>query len=417
MKRAATVFFTVFAALQSLRNAIAQSACDAPDLPLAGTRVVDVATEPALQTAIHDLRAGDTILIADGSYDLTSSLYVNGKDDVTIRGKSGCSRVVLVGKGMDTPRADVPFGIWSNSRNTTIAHLTIRDTWSNTILFNSGAQSPHVYDVKLLNAGSQFIKSNPTDAARGIGVDNGLIEYSWFEYTDGPPGDHGGGAGYTNGISAHATANWIIRGNVFRNFHTPDSARYLWNPAVLIWNHSVNTVTERNTFVNVDRSVAYGLQLKPPGNDHSGGTIRNNFVYLKPDMMSATRKASSDGSIIILDSPNTKVYHNTVLANSNILYSIEFRFSTTTNAEARNNLTDLPIHVRDGARVTASGNLATAAPEMFMDPASGNLHLRETATAAIDQAPFLSQVVEDFDGQSRPQGSAYDIGADEFANH
>jgi hypothetical protein len=132
-------------------------------------------------------------------------------------------------------------------------------------------------------------------------------------------------------------------------------------------------------------------------------------------MMSATRQASSDGSIIVVDSPNTKVYHNTVLANSNILYSIEFRFSTTTNAEARNNLTDLPIHVRDGARVTQSGNLSTATPEMFVDPASENLHLRGTATAAIDQAPFLPEVVDDFDAQSRPQGSAYDIGADEFA--
>ncbi len=414
MKYAAVVVFTSIASFQSVGIGFAQTACNAPQLPLAGTRIVNVATPPALQAAINNLQPGDTILLADGTYDLTSTLYVNGKDNVTIRGSSGCTGVVLVGKGMNTFSADVPFGIWSNSRNTTIAHLTIRDTWDNTIIFNSGAQAPHIYSVKLLNAGSQFIKSNPTDIAMGIGVNNGLVEYSWLEYTNGPPADHGVGAGYTNGISAHAADDWIIRGNVFKNFHAPDSAAYLWNPAVLMWNHSRNTVTERNTFINVDRSIAYGLQLNPPGNDHSGGTIRNNFVYLQPGLMSAARKAGSDGTIIVWDSPNTKVYHNTVLANANIFYSIEFRFNTTTNGEARNNLADLPIHLRDGAAVTESGNLEAATPGMFVAPASANLHLQGTATAAIDQAPFLAAVVDDFDGDARPQGPAYDIGADEF---
>ena len=65
----------------------------------------------------------------------------------------------------------VLFGVWSNSLNTTIAHPTIRDTYDNSIIFNAGAQSPHVYSVKLLNAGSQFIKSNPTwpDRSRQMG--------------------------------------------------------------------------------------------------------------------------------------------------------------------------------------------------------------------------------------------------------
>ena len=44
---------------------------------------------------------------------------------MTIRGAFGCADVVLVGKGMDNPSyGNVPVGIWSNSRNTTIAHLT-----------------------------------------------------------------------------------------------------------------------------------------------------------------------------------------------------------------------------------------------------------------------------------------------------
>jgi len=358
------------------------SACNAPPLQLTGTRIVNVSTEAQLQSAVANAQTGDTIVLANGTYNLTNTLYLNSKNDVTIRGSSGCDDVVLVGKGMDNANyGNVLFGIWSNALNTTIAHLTICDTYDNAIIFNSGAQSPHVYSVKLLNAGSQFIKSNPTDPTNGIGVKNGVIEYAWMEYTAGPPAtNHGAGVGYTNGISAHAVDNWIIRNNMFKNFHTPDSSAYLWNPAILMWHHSQNTITEKNTFINVDRAIAYGLTRQTTGTDHSGGTIRHNFIYLQPSLMSVSRKASSDGAIIVWDSPNTKVYHNTIITNGNVVKAIEFRF-VTTGGEARNNLTDAPIGSRDGATFTQTGtsNITSATtlplPSLTPAPASENLPL------------------------------------------
>jgi Big-like domain-containing protein/BACON domain-containing protein len=397
-------------------SAAGTAACNAPPLPITGTRIINVSTESQLQTAVANAQTGDTIVLADGTYVLTSTLYLNNKQNVTIRGTAGCDGVALVGKGMDNASyGNVLFGIWSNSLNSTIAHLTIRDTYDNLLVFNPGAQSPHVYSVRLLNAGSQFIKANPTDAPNGVGVDNGIVEYSWMEYTSGPPAtNHGSGIGYTNGISAHAADGWIIRKNMFKNFHTPDSAAYLWNPAVLMWNHSANTLTEQNTFINVDRAIAYGLTDQASGYDHQGGTIRNNFVYMAPGLFSAGRTAGSDGQIIVWDSPGTMVYHNTVLTSANVASAIEFRFAGTTGGEVRNNLADARINFRDGATATVSGNLLTATSGMFVNPAAGDLHLLSTATAAIDKAPALAAVINDFDGDSRPQGSAYDIGADEF---
>src|SRR2546425_8451420 len=310
------------ALLVTLCVANAASPGNAPPLPITGTRIVNVASDPQLQTAIGNLQNGDTLLLADGTYNLTASLYINGWHNITIRGTAGSTNVVLAGKGMDNANhGGVPFGIWSNGTNTTIAHLTIRDTWDNEIIFNAGAQSPLVYCVRLLNAGSQFIKSNPTDVTSGLGVNNGVVEYCWFEYTGSPPGDHGSGVGYFNGISAHAAQNWIIRGNLFKNLHNPDSAAYLWNPAVLFWRHSVNTITEQNTFLNVDRAVAYGLDNTTPYLDHAGGAIRNNFVCLTSGLMSASRKAGSDGSIIAWNSPGTQIDHNSVLLNSNEFYA------------------------------------------------------------------------------------------------
>jgi hypothetical protein len=389
---------------------------NAPPLPLTGARIVNVSTEPQLQTAMTNLQSGDTILLADGTYNLTSSLYIK-RNNVTIRGAAGSTNVVLIGKGMDnTNYGNAPFGIWSNSTNTTIAHLTIRDTYDNEIIFNPGAQSPLVYCVRLLNAGSQFVKSNPTDANAGMGVNNGIVEYSWFEYTGSPPGDHGTGVGYFNGISAHAAQNWIIRGNLFKNLHNPDTAAYLWNPAVLFWRHSVNTITEQNIFVNVDRAIAYGLDNTTPYFDHAGGLIRNNFVYLAPGLMSASRKASSDGSIIAWNSPGTLIDNNSVLLNSNEFYIVELRFATTTNGAARNNLGDAPIHLRDSASATVTGNLLTAGPGFFVNPSAGDLHLLSLATNAIDKASSLATVTNDIDGDVRPKGARPDIGADEFTS-
>src|SRR5258708_27002811 len=102
--------------------------------------------------------------------------------------------------------------------------------------------------------------------ARPFGPEEGNC---WFEYTGSPPGDHGTGVGYFNGISAHAAQNWIIRGNLFKNLHNPDGTAYDWNPAVLFWRHSVNTITEQNAFVNVDRAIAFGLDNSTPFPEHA----------------------------------------------------------------------------------------------------------------------------------------------------
>ena len=251
----------------------------------------------------------------------------------------------------------------------------------------------------------------------GIGVDNGVVEYCRIEYTNSPPAaaSHAGGAGYFNGISAHAADNWTFRNNLFRNLHNPDSSSYWWNPAVLFWNHSQNTVTENNTFINTDRAIAYGL-TDIAGSDHTGGIIRNNFIYLAPGLMSASRKADSDAQIIVWDSPSTGVFHNTVLTNSNVNLSIEFRFGTS-GAEAGNNLADAPIGTRNGGTYAQGGNYLSAATAMFVDPASGNLHLLDTASTranVIDRVAALAAVPTDIDGEARPNGTAADIGADEF---
>src|SRR5215510_12337497 len=152
-------------------------ACNAPTLSITGS-VVQVSTEAQLQNAVSNLQPGTTILIANGTYNLSRTLLVNNVNNVTIRGASGCDGVVLVGQGMTNPNfGAVPDSIWSNSSNTVIAHLTVRDVYRHPIILNPGAQRPHIYSVRLKNGGEQLIKGNPTSLAQE-GINDGIVEYS-----------------------------------------------------------------------------------------------------------------------------------------------------------------------------------------------------------------------------------------------
>jgi hypothetical protein len=381
-----------------------RSSSPAPPLPPPAGVVVTVSTDAELQAAVRQLRSNTTIVIAAGTYRLTSTLRVGAAGgtliDVGIRGATGNrDDVVLQGTGM-TPVNDggVPFGIWSGGdvRGLLIANLTIRDVHFHPLIFNAGTESPRVYNVRLVDAGEQFIKSNPDGG--GGGVDNGIVEYSAFEYTT-TSRDH-----YTNGVDVHTGANWIIRHNLFRNITAPRGQ--LAGPAILMWNSSSNTRTEGNTFVNCSRGVSYGLVDQSGRFDHSGGIIRNNFFY---------RSGSQPGDVAIhvADSPGTAVVHNTIFLSGTYETPIEYRFAGSTGVVIRNNLLDGNVWRRDGARGTEENNV-TATAGMFVNAPGADLHLVPSARGAIDRGTALAGVTDDWDGQQRPAGDAPDVGADEY---
>ena len=384
--------------------AVAQAAParPAPPLPAPTGAVVNVSTEAQLQAAMANLRSGTTIVLAPGLYALTRTLYFKGNlVDVGIRGAtSNSDDVVLRGPGMrQSNHGGVPFGVWTGDGvdGITIANLTIRDLYFHPIIFNAGTSRPHVYNVHLIEAGEQFIKSNPDSS--GGGVDDGVVEYSILEYTTTARNS------YTNGVDVHTGDNWIIRHNLFRNLVPPNN-NGLAGPAVLMWNHSTNTLTEGNTFVNCSRGISYGL-IERAGHDHTGDVIRNNIFY---------RAASQPGDvgIHVADSPGTEVLNNTVVMSGTYPFAIEYRYVGSSGTVLTNNLHDGVILAREGATGSEQHNVGTANASMFVDLSNADLHLAASAGAAIDQGMLLAGVLTDWDGELRPSGSGYDVGADEF---
>jgi hypothetical protein len=383
------------------RAALALSPDSVPALPSPSGTVINVSTVAALQAAVSAVSSNQTIVIASGTYNLTSTLWVNGsKANVTIRGATNNrDDVVLVGQGMGVSSGTVPFGIWAGSgvTNLTIANLTIRNIYQHPIMLNPGTQSPRIYNVRLVDGGEQLLKANPDGS--GGGVDNGIVEYSVFEYTNTAP------SYYTNAVDVHTGRDWIIRHNLFRRIRAPQGQ--LAGPAVLMWNGSTGTVVEGNTFIDNHRDISLGLIERTP-NDHTGGIIRNNFIARSPG-------SGGDVPIAVFDSPSTKVVHNTIWTNGQYPNAVETRFAHTTGVSVINNLSDRGLQNRDGAASSAIGNVWTAASNWFVNANGGDLHLTAAAVTTINAGVATSDAPADWDGQARPSGGAFDVGADEYA--
>lgn len=377
--------------------------------------VIRVSSESELQRAMRFVGEGSVIVLAPGEYRLTSTLTVT-TNHLTIRGDSNrCDDIVLVGKGMEnaTGSDSVPHGIWTNAIETRVQNLTIRDVYYHAVSVDSSADAPEIYNVRMIDSGEQFVKSNPRGF--GEGVNNGSVKYSVMQYSINPPQtDHGGGTGYTNGIDVHAGKNWLISNNRFENFHTPDSSDNRWNPAVLMWNGAANTIVENNQFVDVDRAIAFGLVNRL--DDHTGGIIRNNMIVMRPNLYSKNRKAGSDAAILVWSSPNTQVLHNTVITHGNINKSIELRFNSS-GSVVRNNLVDAPILDRSKNTFELSGNVQYNGPDIFRKISSADLHLRGAVVGVTGVAPLLLNARKDADGDSRGCGSQFsDVGADDYGS-
>jgi hypothetical protein len=370
-----------------------------PPLPPPAGRVVRVSTEAALQAAVSGIASNTTIVIAAGTYRLSHTLALSGPlSNVGIRGATGNrDDVVLAGPGRDRDNPAVPHGIWvaGDVRGLTIANLTIRDVPYHPICINPGPRSPRIYNVRLVNGGQQLLKVNPN--ADGTGVDDGAVEYSLLEY------EPASRDAYANAIDIHAGARWTIRNNLIRDVRAP-SGQFA-GPAVLVWNHASDTIVEANTFVNCQREIAFGL-IERPLHDHSGGIVRDNFIYRDRSV------EGGDVAIGVSDSPGTRVLHNSILIDSNYPNAIEYRFRGTSGVLIANNLANRAVAERDGASGTVRGNLTTATAAFFVDAAAGDLHLTALAAGALGTGEPFADAGLDWDGEARRPGTV-DLGADQ----
>lgn len=362
---------------------------------------VSVSNASQLQSAVASANSagGNRIIsVADGTYTLSDTLYVNAPN-ISIVGASGNrANVIIQGTGMSSS-ASVGTVIRVAGSGFGLRHVTLQKSKYHLIQIvgEENADAPVIRDCILRDAFEQMIKVS-VGSDPGVTADNGLVENCLFEYTAGIGPQY-----YIGGIDAHGAKNWTVRGNTFRNIASPSGS--VAEFAVHFWNNSANNTVEKNVIIDCDRGIGFGLETRP----NTGGVIRNNMIY-----HSANSHPFADSAIALSESANSKVYNNSVYQANSYPWAIEYRFASTSGIEVSNNLVNKQIVARDGATGTVSNNVTNGASGWFVNAAAGDLHLAATQSSVVDKGKSISGLTDDFDGEARPAGSGIDIGADEF---
>ena len=129
--------------------------------------------------------------------------------------------------------------------------------------------------------------------------------------------------------------------------------------------------------------------------EHTNGTMRNNIIA-----------SCSDAGIYLNRSKGTKLLFNTIIGTN----GIDFRFATTTGIAVGNVLAG-SIHPRDGGTFTGTDNLenVTSFATWYQAPATGDLRKKGDLSSLLGKSAARSDVVDDY--CLRPRKASWDLGA------
>jgi len=378
-----------------------------------------------LEEAIHDAVSGDTVEVAPDQFQLCDVIYINNKDNLTIKGKT--SKPTIFGN-LDANK-EVMFEVY-NSSNLTIENLSLTDTYSHCVHITGESNNFILKDLNMKNAYEGHVKINLT-SGNGPFSDNGIIENCDIGY-DFPPNSNDFHGTDIYGINISGVQGTIVRDCTFKNIKHPDYNPQ--NPATPIgWGiyskgNAQDTVIENNILENCGIAISFGNGGCDNGcpcrnNDctyeHRGGIIRNNVV-----------DNTLEYAIEINNSIDYKIYNNTLWSTMNPFggdTTIDIIFcNNDSGSSIANNICSQSIWCRahgNNCLINRANNIEMADENnlddvLFVNKANGDFHLKPTAIQAIDQGTnsVLGYVLTDMDGDIRPQGSDYDIGADEYVS-
>jgi hypothetical protein len=380
---------------------------------------------PGLNNALSGMGDGDEIFLSAGTYNLTRVAAMN-TPNVTIRGATGNrDDVVLVGGGMNTHGVDE--GITIGANNVHVYDLTLKGFFYNALHLRAenDITGAIVSNVKTWNVGERHIKGS-WDGNVNHTCDNALIENVYMLQTEPRLDTNPSGADYIGGMDIMSTNNIIIRDCVAEGIRGYTGGG---NASIFLWQGHNNFTIERNVIIDTNKGIGIGLcyyagNTISGGWHANGGVIRNNTVL---------RSSGYDGNNIGLELcglKNVDVHHNTVYSgDAGYFRNVSFWDNGTipiSDLDVQNNIFRGGVFdIADGdwsaAAVAAMGNIvdtsgATVVPAWFVDATNGNFHLSEQATAALDQAAALVDVLDDVDAGPRPAGGLPDFGADEYGS-
>jgi hypothetical protein len=403
--------------------------------PAAAGKVKVGSATKTLREVVQQAKAGDIIVLADGTYTFPESTGDNNytglyftKPNVTLRSKSGnAAAVILDSKYFDHGASTAPITV--AAKGVVIADLTVKRSIFHLVHLWADGDDAVLHNLRLIDGGQQFVKASP---GSGKFVDKVEVTCSTFAMTAagrdnvwGYGSQTGGTRCYTGGIDTHDSRDWLVADNRFEGIYCNASGVQrpahgkkaslrnnqtytggLAEHAVHMWDSpqgSAHTI-ERNVVINCARGIGVGLQAEVYGT-----MVRNNTVFSQH-----AGGGQHDVGIIIERGHNVKVLNNTVFFSSPSAYknAIEYRWASSTGMVVKNNLTNKLVASRNNATASLGGNVTNAKASFFVDAAKGDLHLASCQTASVDgKGEKLQDVKDDIDGEARTTDN--DVGADQ----
>ena len=392
-----------------LLPALAMAAADQP----AG-RLVPVDSVEALRAAMAAAQPGDTIMVADGTYEVAGNLVAStaglASAPIVLRAASPRSVVLRFsddGTSVEGIRVLAP---WWQFEGLDIEGACADDTRCEHAFHLAGDADHTVIRNNVLRDFNAQIKSNGQQVGGTMAFpDDVLVERNTLRDSRAR-----NTANPVTKIDVVGGRRWIVRANTLADFQKGGGDQVSYG--AFLKGHSRDGLFERNLVRcawSTSGGTRIGLSLGgggsgPPGicedgtcqPEHQGGMLRNNLVM-----------DCSDVGIYLNRAANTLLGHNTLYATS----GIDIRF-TDSSADLRNNLVGGAIRNRDGATSTSSGDLSGVTPatfaDWFVDPANADFRLRE-GSAIVDQGVPVAWVTADFCNTLRNDGFP-DIGALEY---
>jgi PKD repeat protein len=236
------------------------------------------------------------------------------------------------------------------------------------------------------------------------------ISDSLITTTKGTAATYDGGTGET-------IANTLLRSQVFSSAAQGHAVDVL----------SENTATR--VFLNIDSSIVSGGPsgigiLASPGKYANVSTASISVNAVHTTVAGSAKSAVADAaptSDNLLTFPgdafvafDRSIVHGAAQATSGTNHPGPMSHTSTGSVDIVRSDTD----VSPGTGVTVGGSQTSSDKALFLNADAGNFHLRADSPA-IDQGgtPDASQSQTDVDGDPRQVGSASDLGADEYVNH
>jgi Synergist-CTERM protein sorting domain-containing protein len=375
--------------------------------------VKNVANVSQLQSALASAQAGDEIVLADGTYDVSQNLGCSAE---------GTASQPIVVRAASRHAARIRFnateGFKVSGRYWTFDGLDIEgvcaqdSSCEHAFHVTGHAENFVLRNSRVRNFNAQ-LKVNASKNAGGVYEmpHRGLIErnevYDTRARSTGTP---------VTKLNIDTGDDWVVRENYVHDFAKAGGISY----GAFMKSGGRRGTFERNLVICTKDAAAGNTRI---GLSFGGGGTGNEFCAPAFDAGVTCDPEHSDGVLannVIINCSDVGIYLNKA-ANTQVLFNtliattgVDFRFASSTGG-AHGNVLSSVIRARDTGSFDAGTNLMNVATDTwsswYQEPLSGDLRIKGNVSQLIGAAAARASVPVDYCARPRPTGSAYSLGA------